>query len=300
VPALFKASVKTQEINMKQFITAIISSILLTIIFLLLLINFQVDIASLFGLSQNAPSAISLLKDFASPLAASFGGAVAGAFVAFRLQNKKEERKERETELSSLNLTILALESQLNDLFSIKKTSILPACAEPLRFNGIQPLAVVEHVSERVDMRFASALIKLKKGSLIQEIRIAERRYLNVINTLRRRDSVKERIDNMTLAAGIDTFDEYSLADLYKIIGPNNLALLYKMTEDYIYLLDDAISSLWKAIKEIEAVSKENYKGLGKLSFDIPDDNKAIISPTPKPIIKNEKELLFLAGHKTK
>jgi hypothetical protein len=287
---------------MKQFIAAIVSSIFLTTIFLLLLIVFQVDIASLFGMSQNPPSAISILKDIAVPLAASFGGAVAGALVAFKLQSNKEERKEKEEELASLNKTMLALEAQLNDLYTIKKSSILPVCKEPLRFVAIQPLAAVEHVSERVDVTFATALIRLKKGTLIQQIRIAEKRYLNVINTLKRRDSAKEHFDSKTLAEGINTFDVYSLQDLYKVVGPNYLAMLYRITEDYISLLDDAITSLWDAMQALELVSTEFYKdkGLGKLAYEIDEEKKAILTATPKPLIESEVALLKLVGHKSR
>ncbi len=287
---------------MKQYIAAIVSSIFLTTIFLLLLIAFQVDIASLFGLSQNPLSAISILKDIAVPLAASFGGAVAGALVAFKLQNNKEERKEKEAELTSLNKTMLALEAQLNDLYTIKKSSILPVCKEPLRFVAIQPLAAVEHVSERVDVTFSTALIRLKKGTLIQQIRIAEKRYLNVINTLRRRDSAKEHFDGMTLAAGINTFDVYSLQDLYNVVGPNYLAMLYRITEDYISLLDDAITSLWEAMKALESVLNEFYKDkdLGRLAYEIDEEKKAILAATPKPLIESELALLKLVGHKSK
>jgi len=283
---------------MFKIIVTIIGSIVGATITIIILIVLQKDVANLFGVSSTSPSNLSILKDVITPLAASFGGAIAGALAAFKLQNDREESKREEDEINALNNSLLALEAQLDDLSSIKQT-ILDVAEEPLRFLEIRPIASVEHVAERIDLRMVSGLARLKEVELIQESRLAERRYINVINTLKLRDSIIVQQHNLLAKAGINTFDSYSLKNIYKILGPNNLAIAYETTEEYINLLDDALLSIKNAITKINSVFDIHYKdkNYGKLAIKFPKEAEKVLSKTPSPIIKSARELLEKAGH---
>ena len=79
---------------MFKIILAIIGSIVGSTMFIIILIVLQRDVANLFGVSSTSPSNLSILKDLITPLAASFGGAIAGALAAFKLQNDKGGKRE--------------------------------------------------------------------------------------------------------------------------------------------------------------------------------------------------------------
>ena len=289
-----------RQMNMFKIIVTIIGSIVGAVTAIIILIVLQQNVANLFGVSSTSPSNLSILKDLITPLAASFGGAIAGALSAFKLQNDKEETKRKEDEICALNNSLLALESQLNNLSEIKKQTILDVAEKPLRFMEIRPLASIEHVDERIDLRMVSGLARLKEVELIQESRLAERRYINVINTLKLRDSIIVQLHNLTANAGINTFDSSSLAQIYKIVGPNNLAIAYEMTEEYIKLLDDALLSLKNAMIKISSIFDVHYNdtGYGKLKIDFPKETDKVLGKTPAPIIKSVQDLFEKAGHK--
>jgi len=285
---------------MFKIIVTIIGSIVGAATTIIILIVLQQDVANLFGVSSTSPSNLSILKDLLTPLAASFGGAIAGALAAFKLQNDKEELKRKEDEINALNNSLLALESQLNHLSAIKKQTILVVAEKPLRFMEIRPIASIEHVAERIDLRMVSGLARLKEVELIQESRLAERRYINVINTLKLRDSIIVQLHNLTAKAGINTFDSSSLTLIYKIVGPNDLAIAYETTEEYIKLLDDALLSIKNAMTRINSIFDVHYKdtGYGKLKIDFPKETDKVLGKTPAPIIKSVQDLFEKAGHK--
>lgn len=285
---------------MFKIIVPIIGSIVGATTTIIVLIVLQQDVANLFGVSAISPSNLSILKDLITPLAASFGGAIAGALVAFKLQNNREELKRQESEINALNNSLLALEAQLNDLSAIKKQTILDVAEKPLRFMEIRPIASIEHVAERIDLRMVSGLARLKEAELIQESRLAERKYINVINTLKLRDSIITQLHNLTAKAGINTFDSSSLTKIYDIVGPNNLAIAYETTEEYIDLLDDALLSIKNAMIKINSIFDVHYKdkGYGKLAIYFPKEKDKLLGKTPAPIIKNVQELFEKAGHK--
>lgn len=285
---------------MQILIVAVITSILVTSLFIVLLIAFQVNVGSLFGFGGIKPATISLLKDLITPISASFVGAGGGALLAFYFQNKKEERKLKEDEITAINITLLALQAQLNDVAMIKKLTILPVNKSPMRFLEIQQMVGVYHVSDRINMSFSSPLINLKKASLVQKTMVAEKRYLNVINLQKQRDAIKAQITAATQAAGINIFDKFNLNDLYSIIGPNGLAMIYNITENYISMLDDSIISLYEVLQELSEVMSVHYCDVeaGKLKLTLLDEEVELIEKTPQPIIVDEKDLLTQAGHK--
>jgi hypothetical protein len=268
----------------------------------IILIIFQQDVADLFGVSSASSSNLSILKDLITPLAASFGGAIAGALTAFKLQNDKESVKREEDEVAALNNSLLALESQLNDLGAIKRQTILNVAQKPIRFLEIRPVTNTEHVTERIDLRMVPGLARLKEAELIQECRLAESRYINVINTLKMRDSIILHIHNSMATAGINTFDSTSLTKTYEILGPNDLAIAYEVTEEYIRILDEALVSVKNAMLKISSIFEKHYKekGYGSLKIEFPPETEELFRETPPPLIKNVKDLLEKAGHKSK
>ena len=284
---------------MKTFFVSIIVSIIFTGLALMMIIYYQVDIAGLFGATSPAESNRSIVSELLAPLAASFFGAISGALCAFALQNRREEEKARENEVTAINKALLVLESQFNELCGIKKTTVLPEADEPMRFVSIKPTIFSQHIKERVNIDFATPLINLDRPAIIQDIRVAERRFYNVLQVLNIRDEFKRNIDLATQNAGINILGTYTLDRLLEVIGPNDLALLYQLTEDYLSVLDVAIQSLDKCLKELPSIAIENYKGvkIRKLSFHTPGENSDLVTPVPKPFFESVEDLLNKAGY---
>lgn len=272
----------------------------MTSLYILVLISVQVDIGTLFGTSISTPTKITLLKDLISPIASALAGAGMGTYFAFQIQNRREEAKLRESEVVSLNMATLALESQMNDLATIKSDALILYQENAMRFIEIPPLIEVERVDERVDMSSVSVLIKLKKTEISQNIRLAQKHYINTINILKRRNSVKTEIDHEIHAAGINIYDNYSINDLYNVIGPNKLALIYKLTEDFIKSLDEALECLIESSEEISGVLTDYYGDVrtGKAILKIPGESAFVFEKMRPPVFKDAKELLLAAGHK--
>jgi copper oxidase (laccase) domain-containing protein len=102
--------------------------------------------------------------------------------------------------------------------------------------------------------------------------------------------------------AGINTFDSSSSKRIYEILGPNNLATAYEITEEYMKLLDDALLSIRNAMIKINSIFDVHYKdkGHGKLKIDFPKETVKVLCKTPAPIIKSVQDLLEKAGHERK
>jgi hypothetical protein len=125
------------------FLVPLVNSALFTILFLVAIIGFQNDLANLFGITTVPKSGLSVLKDMVLPIFASFGGAISGAYIAFKLQTDKESKKDKDKNLSYINRTIFTLHMQLTDLLNNKGQAIVPHQENPFRFLMIQPVGGV-------------------------------------------------------------------------------------------------------------------------------------------------------------
>jgi hypothetical protein len=279
---------------MKNYLIPIVNSVVFTVLFLVAIIGFQNDLAGLFGISAVPKSGLSVLKDMILPIFASFGGAISGAYIAFRLQSETEKKKRLEENLSYVNRTIFTLHMQLTDLLNTKEQIILPHQENPFRFLMIYPMANDDQVCEKVSMDFAQVLIDNQKPQLVQDILIAEKQYFNLIYLFQKRNTLKEEIDALLADNGFGHGSDFRLGEVFKIIGSQRLASIYDLTEKYIDLLDGSVLYINNTIIDLMNVSGIIFKDNDKIriTFEKDDRYKMLLQPIMAPYFKS-KELMF-------
>lgn len=277
----------------KNLIVPIINSAVFTILSLVAIIGFQNDLANLFGISTVPKSGLSVLKDMVLPIFASFGGAISGAYIAFRLQAEKESSKTKEQNLSYVNRTIFTLHMQLTDLMVVKEQLIIPHKDNPLRFLMIPPLAANDQLSEKINMNFAQTLIDNDKPQLVQEILIAEKKYFNLMHILKERNILKIKIDTMLDENGFEHNTSFRLSKVQQIIGPQNIACIYDLTENFIKVLDNTVVFMDETINELAKASGEIFKGTTKsrVKFEKDDRYNNLLLQIDTPKFKSKNDL---------
>ncbi|MGL6624862.1 hypothetical protein [Aeromonas jandaei] len=272
----------------------IIISIITTILTLILILIFQGSLSHLFGVEESPAVALSLIKDFLTPISSSFGGALLGAIGAYRLALRKDDKDEKESELALLTSAFFVLKAQLNDLVAIKKTIIIPYQNERIRMISIPTTPFVNSVEQRVPDKVFSVLIKYKLPAVAESIHIAERRYLNQkgIHEIRN-ELIRSYYDHLE-RGGVFISEFLSLDKSCKLFGINNICQLYSMTEHFISFTDDSIFSLIAAMKDlqdaIDAVFSDDI--YVKIRLEIPSKTQSYLEPAVPPYFPSVNHLL--------
>lgn len=268
-------------------VATIFTSIITTVITVMLILIFQGNISYLFGVEEPSTTSLSVIKDLISPISSSFGGALLGAIGAYKLALRKDVKDEKDDELALLTGAFFVLDSQLNDLVSIKKTNILPYQNKPVRMIDIPTSVSVVSVEQRVPERVFSILTKYRKPIIAESIHIAERRYLNQKAIHGKRNELITSYHDHIERGGVFIFENISLHRACEMFGINNMCQLYSMTEHFISFTDDAIYSLLAAMKDLQDVIETEFssKAYVKVKLDIPTQNQKYIEPVVPPKI---------------
>jgi hypothetical protein len=136
------------------------------------LVSYSQDLAML----TTAP-VVALLKDVMGPVAAGFGGALAGAYGAYFLQKNSETDKQLREDASAVYKAQMQFMQKINDLISIKKNNIFPYKDSKLRFLEIPALPEIAGVPDRVSDRLIDVLIAKKNSDIVNDIFLADARY---------------------------------------------------------------------------------------------------------------------------
>jgi hypothetical protein len=109
-------------------------------------------------------------------------------------------------------------------------------------------------------MEFAQILIDNQKPQLVQDILIAEKRYLNLVHTFQMRNEIKDEIDIILAESGFGHGAEFRLGSVLEKIGPQKMAVIYDLTEKYIELLDESIVYIHDTINKLINTSGDIFK----------------------------------------
>jgi hypothetical protein len=142
-------------------------------------------------------------------------------------------------------------------------------------------------------MEFAQTLIDNNNPHLVQEILIAEKQYFNLMRIYQQRNALKIKVDILLEEKGFNHGNEYGPGDFMVALGPQNLAVLYDMTEKYIDLLNEALPYIYstnnKLIAESKAIFRDN--SFKKIEFVMDDRFKVLLQPLAKPILESKEKL---------
>lgn len=265
--------------------------IFLTFFLFLSLLAFSPDLSQLIS-----PIFVAVLKDVGGPVAAGFGGAIAGAACSYIFQQRNEKEKETKAEISAIHKTSVRLSVQLNDLFSVKKHNIYPSLAHPARFLDISKIPSCPSISDQIDPRIIDIAVSLKDGKAIDTIYLAESRYRACFENFNNRNLGLDEYRATLKGAGCGREGVQSLEEIYRIVGTGQLVALHVMTELMIEVLDETIQTLSEAVELVADMVDKKYKGKGFVSLKIDmKENEAYLAKTAPPHF-NVESLKALLG----
>ncbi|NMY95643.1 hypothetical protein [Pseudomonas proteolytica] len=241
------------------------------------------------------PVVISVLKDVAGPVAAGFGGAIAGAVCSYLFQRKIEREKETKADISAIHKSSIHLMMKLNELYSIKKHNIYPSLEHKLRFLDISKIPSAPNITDRVDPRVIDVALSVKDALTIDTIYLAEARYRACFENFINRNSGLDEYRASVKQSGLGREGGHTIKELYRVVGEGQLVALHMMTEQMIEVLDETLQSLNQAVTLLNDMVAIKYKGqdVVGLRFDITENEKYLVK-SPPPHFNVESLVAFL------
>lgn len=246
--------------------------------FLLFLFSFSPAVAWM--LDKNI---VAFLKDVVGPVSAGFGGAIAGAYAAFRFQNNAEKRKELKAAAHTLTMVKLNLKLKLDDLCSIKKQCVIVNCKHPARFILIGELPESPGVREAVDPSIIDLLVDARAGNLINSLLLADKRYEACFQNFKSRNRALLDYRAVFNASLLGQTYNTSLAEICKVVEPGRLLAMYANTEGVLQLFDETIEDLSSVLNEVGGVLDEGFKGAGFAVMTIEQGDGEHLERIPPP-----------------
>ncbi|WP_147429955.1 hypothetical protein ACN99C_06295 [Pseudomonas alloputida] len=241
---------------------------------------------------------VAFLKDVVGPVSAGFGGAVAGAYAAFRFQNNSERRKELKAAARTLTVAKLNLMQKLNDLGSIKKHSVFQHRKSPARFVLIGELPESPGVREAIDPNIIDLLIGAGAGKLISSVLLADKRYEACFENFKLRNKALLEYRAIVNASKIGQEYKTTLADICKVVEPGRLIALHVNTEGLLNMFDETIESLSSALYAIGDALDKSFKGTGLAIITIGQEEGEYLDKLPSSRFTVETLTAFIMRHR--
>lgn len=238
------------------------------------------------------PNIYSFFKDIVGPIAAGFGGAIAGALTTYKVTSESQVKSDGLMEARNYNRGINILVSKLNELASIKRSIIIPHEDDVLRFTTIPALAIMDKDRGRAETWLTEILITLESYEVIQKMVLAEEFYDSLRSALGERNRMVERYGDQFDRSAAHLESRLSLNDLVLIHGIGSTIKLYSYTEQLISMLDDSITHIAAAIDLVGDTCVEKIKGRGVkiLKYKL-DENDLVYAKTKPPYFKSPQHL---------
>ncbi|WP_330565255.1 hypothetical protein [Pseudomonas yamanorum] len=261
-----------------SLVMGLLLGIFLTFFGFLSLVAFSPDLSQMIS-----PVVVAILKDVGGPVAAGFGGAIAGAVCSYVFQQRNEKEKEIKAEISAIHKTSVRLSVQLNDLFSVKKHNIYPSLEHKVRFLDISKVPSCPSVTDQIDPRIIDIAVSLKDAEAIDIIYLAEARYKACFENFNNRNLSLDEYRATLKSAGLGRGGSHTLEELYDAVGQGQLVALHVMTELMIEVLDEAIQTLGKAIEIMANMVDRKFKGSGitSLKMNLKENEQYLAKSAP-------------------
>lgn len=261
-----------------SLVMGLLLGIFLTFFGFLSLVAFSPDLSQMIS-----PVVVAVLKDVGGPVAAGFGGAIAGAVCSYGFQQRNEKEKEAKAEISAIHKTSVRLSVQLNDLFSVKKHNIYPSLEHKLRFLDISKIPSCPSVTDQIDPRIIDIAVSLKDAKTIDTIYLAEARYKACFENFNNRNLGLDEYRATLKSAGLGRGGSHTLEELCHAVGQGQLVALHVMTELMIEVLDESIQTLSEAIEIMANMIDRKFKGSGitSLKMNLQENNQYLAKTAP-------------------
>lgn len=258
---------------------------------LLLLFSFSPQISNLIDLVV-----VSYLKDVLGPVSAGFGGAIAGAYAAYKFQSKSEERKEYKESARVFLLTKLQLNQKFDDLFSIKRHEFHPFRDHKLRMMVIGMLPESPGVRGDIYLRIYDLLSQAGAGKVISDLMLAEKRYAacfyNFMERNKALEEFREKLTSIELGDGL----QFSLTDVFKAVELGRVVALHRNTEIMLEVFEEALETVLSALLGLQSALDEKYFPKGSFGIKIEIPSSEYLERLPPPQLSDD-ELVNMWKH---
>ncbi|CAG8866720.1 hypothetical protein [Pseudomonas fluorescens] len=267
------------------FLMGVLIGTLIMFYALLGVVAYSQEISGLFD-----PLMISVLKDVVGPVSAGFGGAIAGAYGAYFLQQKNESEKESRVDASALHKSIILFGEMLNELLTTKKYCIFPYKDNEIRFLEIPKISPSPGVQEQLDTRLIDIFIAMNLAEQLTVIKLAASRYKACFENFSNRNQMLDEYRALLNASGFQKDIGVSLDDIASVVYPGRLIAMCSMTEQTLEVLDESIQSLKSATDILADAFESKFKGSGtrgvRMDFS---ESDLYMAPVPKPYFDVER-----------
>jgi hypothetical protein len=259
------------------------------------------------------------IKDILGPVAAGFGGAIAGVLTSHHIQTKVEARKaesqalaearkaeaealsvERTAEVnkvSDYNKGIGILISKYRDIATIKRQVVMTSKNDPLRFLTMPISQDIPENQLRASDHLGKLLIEQGMGDVLSKLMVLEQKYVAAMYGVRERNrTVLPYRAEFDAALPRDQFRRSAgLSDVIWVHGCTRLLRLYSFSEGFISMIDDTLISFDNTLIELQVIFSGKFKFPDLNIIDYQNDGTAL-EPTPPPFYKTVDELAFAIG----
>jgi len=213
-------------------------------------------------------------------LVAAFGG----AWFAFLLQNRKEKNRESNTNAEALNKVQITLGQQLNALTIFDRDFIQPYKDHPINWIAIPAAPHRNYSKLQIDGGSLAFLVEKDSSVLISKVLVVEEKFQEVMNVINLRSNIhvqqlQPKLEEMGFIEG-QPFN-FSLGEVERLLGPQLVSGLKRLTNSLISITEDAIRSHEEIIKEIKTTGIKIFPNKRILSFEYTSKEKQYNQDNP-------------------
>lgn len=254
------------------------------------------------------PKTYDFIKDILGPVAAGFGGAIAGVLTSHHIQTKAEEKKAEAQALedkrklnikkaSDYNKGVGILIAKYRDIANIKMQVVGPCAKDELRF-------LTMPISQRMPLNESKAtdyldelLIEESMGSILSRLMVVEQKYVATMSgVLERNDLILPyRAEFDAAIPRTHHRMRAGLSDVVLIHGCTRLLRLYSSSEGLIANIDETLSAFDEILSKLRSDVLFRIKLKDVNIVDFSNDRRAM-TPTPVPYYKTVDELANAIG----
>ena len=181
-----------------------------------------------------------------------------GAWAAFRLQESREVRKQRQEYLYALREALFALSAQRSYLLNLEQQHLEPLRGDAERHLLMKPLFGAGPL-QSLDFKKLVFLLKFKEtGSLISELHLAEARCQTAVELVQERNGVHSRFQ-ARLEVAPEGSGEINSDSISLLVGRSTVQQLRALTDGLYLAVADGISTNRTAASGIQEFMKTAF-----------------------------------------
>lgn len=201
------------------------------------------------------------------PLAAGFGGALAGSWSSYVFQRNSAEKMELENEARAVGALIYSLSVMHQNLGNIRMVSVRPFESDPLRFFHITEFSSFLLVRPNISLDFLPVFVKLRAIEINKHLYECNHAYAVVEKFAIEAGRVRRQILDNAAQAGLAQLDMLDLRDFAGAVGEQNLYELYSVVEVLLDAIGNALKSTTGALSYVRDRCEPYFTGHVRMHY---------------------------------